>query len=149
MTLIKNSILPPNSVVQARVPQASGPKAVVRGFAKGSVSGGRDGCWLFSAFTWQIQCLISGLGSTRYGFFYPDRGTDTAAIWFWGIRCCKCQCNATGVWRSWEKLVSYRVYSTQTSHYSSILNKERRLQRDAEGGRDARELSLPWSISIR
>ncbi len=25
MTLIKNSILPPNSVVQARVPQASGP----------------------------------------------------------------------------------------------------------------------------
>ncbi len=25
---------------------------------------------------------------------------------------------------SWEKPVSYRVYSTQTSHYSSILNKE-------------------------
>ncbi len=29
----------------------------------------------------------------------------------------------TEVWRSWEKPVSYRVYSTQTSHYSSILNK--------------------------
>ncbi len=28
------------------------------------------------------------------------------------------------VWRSWEKPVSYRVYSTQISHYSSILNKE-------------------------
>ncbi len=42
-----------------------------------------------------------------------------------------------------EKPVSYRVYSTQTPHYSSILNKERRLRRDAEGGRDAHELSLP------
>ncbi len=31
---------------------------------------------------------------------------------------------ATKVWRSWEKPVSYRVYSTETSHYSSILNKE-------------------------
>ncbi len=30
----------------------------------------------------------------------------------------------TEVWKSWEKPVSYRVYSTQTSHYSSILNKE-------------------------
>ncbi len=30
----------------------------------------------------------------------------------------------TEVWRSWEKQVSYRVYSTQTSHYSSILNKK-------------------------
>ncbi len=29
----------------------------------------------------------------------------------------------TEVWRSWEKPVSYRVYSTQTSHYSSIINK--------------------------
>ncbi len=28
------------------------------------------------------------------------------------------------MWRSWEKPVSYRVYSTQTSHYSSILNKK-------------------------
>ncbi len=28
------------------------------------------------------------------------------------------------VWRSREKPVSYRVFSTQTSHYSSILNKE-------------------------
>ncbi len=29
-------------------------------------------------------------------------------------------------WRSWDKPVSYEpvVYSTQTSHYSSILNKE-------------------------
>ncbi len=27
-------------------------------------------------------------------------------------------------WRSWERPVSYRVYSTQTSHYSSILNKK-------------------------
>ncbi len=30
----------------------------------------------------------------------------------------------TEVWRSWEKPVSYRVYSTQISHYSSILNKK-------------------------
>ncbi len=30
----------------------------------------------------------------------------------------------TEVWRSWEKPVSYKVLSTQTSHYSSILNKE-------------------------
>ncbi len=30
----------------------------------------------------------------------------------------------TEVWRSWEKPFSYRVLSTQTSHYSSILNKE-------------------------
>ncbi len=66
-------------------------KAAVLGFAKGSVSGGRDGRCLFSAFTWQIQCLVSG--STRCGFFRPDRGTDTAAIWFWGIRCSMCQCN--------------------------------------------------------
>ncbi len=138
----------------------------------------------------------------------PDRGTDTAAIWFWGIRCFKCQCNvywglATSVarlwWASWgcqvrlrdkkkknnnkkrqyrsasregrtfvqkadltnascllvhnlnagEKPVSHRVYSTQTSLYSSILNKGRRLRRDAKGGRDARELSLPWIIFIR
>ncbi len=28
------------------------------------------------------------------------------------------------MWRSWEKPVSYRVYSTQTSQYSSILNKK-------------------------
>ncbi len=28
------------------------------------------------------------------------------------------------MWRSWEKPVSYRVYSTQTSHYTSILYKE-------------------------
>ncbi len=68
-------------------------KAAVLGFAKGSVSGGRDGRCLFSAFTWQIQCLVSGLGGTRCSFFCPDRGTDTAAIWFWGIRCSMCQCN--------------------------------------------------------
>ncbi len=30
----------------------------------------------------------------------------------------------TEVSRSWENTVSYRVYSTQTSHYSSILNKK-------------------------
>ncbi len=36
----------------------------------------------------------------------------------------------TEVSRSWEKPVSYRVYSTQTSHYSSILKKAR-LWRDA------------------
>ncbi len=29
----------------------------------------------------------------------------------------------TEVPRSWEKPVSYRVYSTQISHYSSIINK--------------------------
>ncbi len=29
----------------------------------------------------------------------------------------------TEVWRSWEKTVPYRVYSTETSHYSSIINK--------------------------
>ncbi len=27
------------------------------------------------------------------------------------------------MWRSWDRPVSYRVYSTQTSHYSFILNK--------------------------
>ncbi len=37
----------------------------------------RDGHCLFSAFTWQVQCLVLGLGSTRCGFFLPDRGTDT------------------------------------------------------------------------
>ncbi len=85
-------------------------KAAILGFAKGSVRGGRDRLCLFSPFTWQIHCLVSGLGSTRCGFFRADRGTDTAAIWFWGIRCCKCQCNvywglATSVsclwWASW------------------------------------------------
>ncbi len=38
----------------------------------------RVGHCLFSAFTWQVQCLVLGLGSTRCGFFLPDRGTDTA-----------------------------------------------------------------------
>ncbi len=155
-------------------------KAAVLGFTNGSVSGGRDGHCLISAFTWQIQCFVSGLGSTRCGFFRPDRGTYTAAIWFWEMICCQCKrywgfatsvsclwgagwgCDESGweikywlasrkgrrsfkgqtwqtlftfscttsmpgiteVWRSWERPVSYRVYSTQTSHYSSILNKK-------------------------
>ncbi len=55
-------------------------KAAVLGFTKGSV---RDGHSLISAFTWQVQCLVSGLG-----FLHPDRGTDTSTIWFWGSRCC-------------------------------------------------------------
>ncbi len=67
-------------------------KAVVLGFAKGTVGRGRDGHRLISAFTWQVQCLVSGLGSTCCGFFRPDQGTDTATICFWGIRCCKGQC---------------------------------------------------------
>ncbi len=46
------------------------------GFAKGSVSGGRDRRCLISAFTWQVQCLVPGLGSTRCGFFRPDRGIN-------------------------------------------------------------------------
>ncbi len=65
-------------------------KAAVLGFAKGSVSGGRDGHCLFSAFTWQIQFLVSWLGSTRSGYFRLNRGTYMATIWFWGITCCKC-----------------------------------------------------------
>ncbi len=28
------------------------------------------------------------------------------------------------MWRSWEKPFSYRAYSTQASHYSSILHKK-------------------------
>ncbi len=71
-------------------------KAAVLWFAKGSVSWGRDGHCLFSAFIWQVQCLVSGFGCTCCGFFRPDRGTDTATIWFWGIICCKCQCK--GYW---------------------------------------------------
>ncbi len=63
-------------------------KAAILGFANGSVSGVRDGQSLISAFTWQVQCLISGLGSMSCGFFRPDRGTATSTIWFWGIRCC-------------------------------------------------------------
>ncbi len=66
-------------------------KAAVLGFANGSVSGGRDGNRLISVFTWQIQCFVSGLGSTRCGFFRTDWGTYTAAIWYWGIRCCQCK----------------------------------------------------------
>ncbi len=46
----------------------------------------------------------------RWGLlFFPDLHTEV-----WSVE----------VWRSWEKPVSYRVYSTQTSHYSSILIKE-------------------------
>ncbi len=46
-------------------------KAAIQQFAKGSISGGRDGSCLSSAFIWQIQCLVSGLGSTHCGFFRP------------------------------------------------------------------------------
>ncbi len=63
----------------------------VLGFANGSISGARDGHSLISTFTWQVQCLLSGLGSTHCGFFRPDWGTDTSTdsdIWFWGFRCC-------------------------------------------------------------
>ncbi len=63
-------------------------KAAVLEFANGSVSRVRDGHSLNSAFTLQVQCLFSGLGSTRCGFFRPSRGTDTSTIWFWGIRYC-------------------------------------------------------------
>ncbi len=61
-------------------------KAAVLGFA--NVSGVRNGHSLIYTFTWQVQCLLSGLGSTCCGFFHPDRGTDTSTIWFWGFRCC-------------------------------------------------------------
>ncbi len=70
---------------QARVPQGfrvcrGTAKAAVLWFAKGSVSGGRDGHRIISAFTWHIQCLVSGLGSTRCVFFRPDRGTHTLQL---------------------------------------------------------------------
>ncbi len=58
-------------------------KAAVLGFANRSFSGVRDGHSLISAFTWEVQCLFSGLESKR-----PDLGTDTSTIWFWGIICC-------------------------------------------------------------
>ncbi len=66
-------------------------KAAVLEFAYGSVSGGRERHRLIYAFTWQVQCFVSGFGSMRCGFFRPDRGTYTAAIWFWGIGCCQCK----------------------------------------------------------
>ncbi len=47
-------------------------KAAVLGFANRSVSGIRDRHRLIFAFTWQVQCLVSGLGSTRGGFFHPE-----------------------------------------------------------------------------
>ncbi len=47
-------------------------KAAVLGFANRSVSGIRDRHSLIFAFTWQVQCLVSGLGSTRGGFFHPE-----------------------------------------------------------------------------
>ncbi len=40
-----------NEGIQARIPQGSGPKAAVLGFANISVSGVRDGHSLISAFT--------------------------------------------------------------------------------------------------
>ncbi len=46
-------------------------EVTVLGFTNRSVSGVRDGHSLISAFTWQVQCLVSGLGSTRCGFFRP------------------------------------------------------------------------------
>ncbi len=52
-------------------------EVTVLGFANRSVSGVRDGHSLISAFTRPVQCLLAGLGSTRCGFFRPDRGTDT------------------------------------------------------------------------
>ncbi len=61
------------------------------GSQNGSVSEDRDGHRLISAFTWRVQCFVSGLGSTRCGFIRPDRSTYTAAIWFWGIKCCQCK----------------------------------------------------------
>ncbi len=36
----------------------------------------------------------------------------------------------TEVWRSWEKPVSYRVYSTQASHYSSIYKKKKKKKKE-------------------
>ncbi len=44
------------------------------------------------------------------------------------------------VWRSWERPVSYRVYSTQTSHYSSRLNKK---EHGYEEMPKVEEISLP------
>ncbi len=78
----------------ARMLRLTFPRALVPllpRHSEGCGPGVRKGI-IFSAFTWQIQCLVSGLGCTRCGFFRPDRGSDTSAIWFWGIRCCKYQC---------------------------------------------------------
>ncbi len=77
---------------------------------------------LISVFTWQVQCLVSVLGSTRCGFFRPDRGTDTSTIWFWGIRCCSCQCK-----RYWG-------FATSVSCLWGACNKSGRLA-SREGGR--------------
>ncbi len=107
---------------QARVPQGSGPTAAeaqrvlgswVLGFANGSVSGGRDEHRLISAEGEDVRSrgklderfLPSRAQPQRPGIpFFPDLHTEVS--------------------RSWENTVSYRVYSTQTSHYSSILNKK-------------------------
>ncbi len=62
----------------------TGALATVLGFANGSVSGVRDEHSLISTFTWQVQCLLSRLGSTRCGFFNPDWGTDTVFLWLSG-----------------------------------------------------------------
>ncbi len=57
------------------------------GVHNGSVSGVKDEHSLISTLTWQVQCLLSVLGSTCCGFLRSDWGTDTSTIWFWGIRC--------------------------------------------------------------
>ncbi len=57
-------------------------KAAVLGFANGSVSGVIDGHSLIAAFTWQVQCLVSGLRSTHCSFLRPIEVQT-----FLGIRC--------------------------------------------------------------
>ncbi len=46
-------------------------EAAVLGFVNVSVRRVRDGHNLISTFTWQVQCLVSGLGSTHCGFLRP------------------------------------------------------------------------------
>ncbi len=64
----------------------------------------REGGCSFKRQTWRTFLAFSCTTSMPGIAIFPDLYTE--------------------VLRSWEKPVSYKVLSTQTSHYSSILNKE-------------------------
>ncbi len=152
-------------------------ESAVLGFANVSVRRVRDGHSLISTFTWQVQCLVSGLGSTHCGFLRPiealtlqlsdseeldvvsanARDTEdlppqsrayeelveviTRAVdwpaeredvsWKKRLLAFSCQTSTTDVFflisisrcRDRGRSQVPRVYSTQTSHYSSIINK--------------------------
>ncbi len=72
-----------NEGAQARVPRGSGPAAAeaqrrLRSWGSQiDLSAELETDTALSLFTWQVQCLLAGLRSTRCGFFRPDRGTDT------------------------------------------------------------------------